>query len=348
MTMKNRFHFMEVSNLYLYGKRTAICAAVLFLGFACTSFVLLSYYFENPQTGLLLAAGLFFLFALVLLTALLYFLAGKKNIICLNGGVSIKSLLILTKERTITIPAGSCLVLQCSESGRHEIHDIFHSRVRMAVEPIYYDIKIEQTGHLILRSATRQTALDALHYMAQKLSGITSRIELGDEANILELRRSLWLRIQKNALRALSVISAVLALIFGFCSYCIYVDVTGHDWKKHSVVVESATGDHELRVSLTSADGVQKYYQCSVMSSDMPILRSKLQQVTEVYLSFNNSPELRIRISTQKDYTIFGLFSGMAFIISISSMYFSHRAGRKLLSAQSPASSPNPGIPDIT
>ncbi len=159
---------MKISNLTIQGKRVALLAFLLFAGQFYVFLLLLARGLQVSSNGIFFGVGCFFISSIIALLYLMNLLLGKKYIICCNNTISVKSSFIRTKEKNINISDVDCLLLQCGQSERAEIRDIFSSRIRMSIIAIYYDVKIEQTGELILRFNNKQTALHFFNYITHK------------------------------------------------------------------------------------------------------------------------------------------------------------------------------------
>lgn len=322
---------MIVSNVSIYGRKLLLGILPLFVMSGCLSFRFFMRYMQEPSNGILFGNGLFFLIFIFCLIFLLYLLAGKKHILCGNEVISIKSSFFTIKDRHITLSKNDCLLLQCEESERFERYDIFHSRVRMSIIPIYYVIKIENNGELILRFSEKQAAIETFDYICRSFPAINKRVDFGDENRILKVRKLLWLMILKNFLLFVSIVTGLVSIVLCFCSYCIHADVFEKNWERCNIYVVREHADNAyVRVRISKQS---KELTCSVLSNDLSTLRDAAKKREEIaaYIAFGNSPELRLSSPNATNFVLFISMAGGMLFVSISLFYLFIRTKNKLL-----------------
>lgn len=321
---------MIVSNVSIYGRKLLLGILPLFVISGCFSFRFFLQYMQEPSNGILFGNGLFFLIFIFCLISLLYLLAGKILILCGNEAISIKSSFFTVKERHITLSKNDCLLLQCEEGERLERYDIFHSRVRMSVIPIYYVIKAEDNGELILRFSEKQAAIEAFDYICQSFPAIDRRVDFGDEKRILRVRKLLWLMILKNFLLFVSIVTSLVSIVLFFCSYCIHADVFEKNWERCNIYVVREHADNAyVRVRISKQS---KELKCRVLSNDLSTLSdaAKKREEIEAYIAFGNSPELRLSSPNVTNFVLFISMAGGMLFISMSLFFLFIRTKNKL------------------
>lgn len=285
---------------------------------------------QEPSNGILFGNGLFFLIFIFCLIFLLYLLAGKIHILCGNEAISIKSSFFTVKERHTTLSKNDCLLLQCEEGERLERYDIFHSCVRMSVIPIYYVIKAEGNGELILRFSEKQAAIEAFDYICQSFPAIDRRVDFGDEKRILRVRKLLWLMILKNFLLFVSIVTSLVSIVLFFFSYCIHADVFEKNWERCNIYVVREHADNAyVRVRISKQS---KELKCRVLSNDLSTLSdaAKKREEIEAYIAFGNSPELRLSSPNVTNFVLFISMAGGMLFISMSLFFLFIRTKNKL------------------
>lgn len=323
---------MIVSNVSIYGRKLLLGILPLFVISGCFSFRFFLQYMQEPSNGILFGNGLFFLIFIFCLIFLLYLLAGKIHILCGNGNeaISIKSSFFTVKERHITLSKNDCLLLQCEEGERLERYDIFHSRVRMSVIPIYYVIKAEDNGELILRFSEKQAAIEAFDYICQSFPAIDRRVDFGDEKRILRVRKLLWLMTLKNFLLFVSIVTSLVSIVLFFFSYCIHADVFEKNWERCNIYVVREHADNAyVRVRISKQS---KELKCRVLSNDLSTLSdaAKKREEIEAYIAFGNSPELRLSSPNVTNFVLFISMAGGMLFISMSLFFLFIRTKNKL------------------
>lgn len=266
---------------------------------------------------------------------MLNLLLGKKDIVCCDNTISIKSSFILTKakEKKYKISDVDCLLLQCEESERSEIRDIFCSHIRMSIIPIYYDVKIEQTGELILRFNDKQTALRFFDYITHEFSENNKKIDFGQEERILNARHRLLLLMSKSFFLFCSITTFFFSLILFFCSYGIYSDYSKNFWKKSNILVENTKSNDHVSVIIQDEAESNSKLVCSVLSSDLIALQNAAKEGKKiaVYISFKKSPALRISPPTREDSVLFFTFAASSASVSGICFCLFWRTRRKFL-----------------
>lgn len=321
---------MIVSNVSIYGRKLLLGILPLFVISGCFSFRFFLQYMQEPSNGILFGNGLFFLIFIFCLIFLLYLLAGKIHILCGNEAISIKSSFFTVKERHITLSKNDCLLLQCEEGERLERYDIFHSRVRMSVIPIYYVIKAEDNGELILRFSEKQAAIKTFDYICQSFPAIDRRVDFGDEKRILRVRKLLWLMILKNFLLFVSIVTSLVSIVLFFFSYCIHTDVFEKNWERCNIYVVREHADNAyVRVRISKQS---KELKCRVLSNDLSTLSdaAKKREEIEAYIAFGNSPELRLSSPNVTNFVLFISMAGGMLFISMSLFFLFIRTKNKL------------------
>lgn len=321
---------MIVSNVSIYGRKLLLGILPLFVISGCFSFRFFLQYMQEPSNGILFGNGLFFLIFIFCLIFLLYLLAGKIHILCGNEAISIKSSFFTVKERHTTLSKNDCLLLQCEEGERLERYDIFHSCVRMSVIPIYYVIKAEGNGELILRFSEKQAAIEAFDYICQSFPAIDRRVDFGDEKRILRVRKLLWLMILKNFLLFVSIVTSLVSIVLFFFSYCIHADVFEKNWERCNIYVVREHADNAyVRVRISKQS---KELKCRVLSNDLSTLSdaAKKREEIEAYIAFGNSPELRLSSPNVTNFVLFISMAGGMLFISMSLFFLFIRTKNKL------------------
>lgn len=328
----SNYCIVVVSNVSIYGKKLLLGILPLFVMSGCLFFSFFLRYMQEPDNGVLFGNGLFFLVFIFCLLFLLFLLAGRKHILCNHEAIFIKSSFFTTKERCISLSKNDCLLLQCEESERFERCDIFRSRVRMSVIPIYYVIKTEDKGELILRFSEKQTAIETFDYICQSFPAIDKRVDFGDEKSILKVRKLLWLMILKNFLLFASIVTGLISIVLFFCSYCIHADVFGKNWERCNIYVESEHADNAyVRVRISKQS---KELKCRVLSNDWSTLSdaAKRREEIEAYIAFDNSPELRLSSPNVTNFVLFIAMAGGMLFVSMSLFFLVIRTKNKLQS----------------
>lgn len=309
---------MVVSNVAIYGKKQLLCILISFIISGSFFLRFLMQYKQDDGEEDFWGIVPIFLFSAFFLLFLLKILVGKKKINCYNEIISIKSSFSLKKERKITLPKNSRLLLQCEESARFERCDIFCSRINMPVTSIYYVIKTMPAGEPILRFCEKQAALETFNYICQRFSHVDKTIDFSNEKSILKVRKLLWIAIWKNLLLFASIQTCFASFILFFCSYCIYsgsYSIYADDWKLCHIYVENeyTEGDY---VWIQTAKQTKKL-KCRVLNSDLSALReaAKIKKPIKAYIAFDKSPELRLTAPELTNFELFlSIAGGMLFI----------------------------------
>lgn len=200
----------------------------------------------------------------------------------------------------------------------------------MSVIPIYYVIKAEDNGELILRFSEKQAAIEVFDYICRSFPAIDRRVDFGDEKRILRVRKLLWLMILKNFLLFVSIVTSLVSIVLFFFSYCIHTDVFKKNWERCNIYVVREHEDNAyVRVRISKQS---KELKCRVSSNDLSTLSdaAKKREEIEAYIAFGNSPELRLSSPNVTNFVLFISMAGGMLFISMSLFFLFIRTKNKL------------------
>ena len=320
---------MNVSSIAIYGKKVLLVIITLSVMSGCFFLHFLMLYMQSSVNGIILGSSLLFL--ILCLLYLIRLVSEKISIHCDLDTITVKSSFLTTKERHMTLSKTDCLLLRCEESERFKRCDLFRSRVRMPVIPIYYVIKTEDAGEPILRFSEKQAALETFDYICRSFPNIEKRIDLSDEKNILKERKLLWSSALMNFYLFASIATCFISLVLFFASFCIYPTVFETNWVPCKVHVERVQ-DRVAYVWVPDSKQ-QKRLTCSVRSDELPTLREAANKKEELqaYMALGDPPELRLTAPNDaSDFVLFlSIACGMLFVSTVLSFQF-FRTRKKL------------------
>jgi len=213
--------------------------------------------------------------------------------------------------------SGHGTLLTCKETEKYDFNSIFHARIKMSVVPIYYDIQIEQTGELILRTNNKSCALRIFDYISRKFPNHQHKISLGAERNILKWRLRSWYIILKRTYLFLTFLFLFACFMLLFVSYGVYSDYSKHEWRKSSVLVENISALNEIAyVRIVDSKEKEQELKCHIIDSDVPELQTRAieKDKFDAYLSSENQPELRLK--SPRFYVLFLCLALCSLLIS--------------------------------
>jgi len=222
------------------------------------------------------------------------------------------------KDRLITIGKDTSFLLTCKETEKYDFNSIFHARIKMSVIPIYYDIQIEQTGELILRTNKKSCALRIFDYISKEFPNNQHKISLGAERDILKWRLQAWRIILKRTYLFLTFLFLFAGFMLLFVSYGVYSDCSKHVWEKNSVLVESISESNEFAyVRIVNSNEKEQELKCHILDSDVTELQARAieKDKFDVYLSSETQPELRLK--SPRIYVLFLCFALCSLLISM-------------------------------